>query len=945
MVVQRQQNQDSVPDSTKFKEAGQQVGRQQSPATSTNSNHDNPPEKVKPLASRRSLRKGWSIGLKATALATIFGVLPVLIVGGVAYRFADKAIAKQIAQEKIAEAELLSDQLGRFLQDRIANANTLSKLVNIIATTGTAGLKTSPEQRQALEDQLTNFYQDYLVFENIVLYDLQGQAIAQSRGSAPEVNQKDFPYFQQALKTGAPVISEPSASDANSLNPLAIYIAAPVKDKAGRTTAVVGGRIPVDFLGNAVLRTASLREGTTYRLIDSSGKIFQSFQDPEAIPLGTRIADKVPLFAEIDAEKQSEAWRDGAANAPLNAYTPISSVVSLNWSLLTSTDAALAFAPQRQLLRTIGLGTILTALVAAVLGAILANRATRPVLLASAAVEKLGGGNLDTRVPVRGNDELAVLGDNINKMADDIQSLLETQRRNVEQLSLQNDVLANLARNEALLQGDATIASRSFTEAVASTLTVDRVTVWLYNSERSKLTCIDQYERTPQHHSQGQEVKASDFLEYFKALEQGRAIIASDTNTDPATSGSASYLMLGIKSRMDIPIQIAGQTAGVLCCEQIESPRQWTLQEQTFASSVANLISLGLESQTLQTEVGHILDVVSTVEDGDLRVRANVSERTTGLVADTLNRLIEELAQVLAQVLGTARLVSLGANNLEQIATTVATNADQQSESVTQVLNKVSQVEQSAQDSSEQIITTNQSLLTLSTAVEEGQAATTTLTQGIEVLQQGTDRIVQQMKTLGEFVGLADQFVQDQSQIASLTQVLSMNAGLVAARAAEQRDPRQFAVVAREFEAIAAQVSKLAQQTDDGLGVLEQRTTQINSVVSAIDADVQRLGGLVSGFNQGVEQSSLVFNNVQKVTKEAVQAGETVTQSASAIVITTRSTALAMRDIAAKAKQTAQLTMETRVQSEAMGDLSTQLLQRIQFFQLPADALQDLESH
>ncbi len=206
MVVQRQQDQDSVPESTKFEEAGQQVGGQKSPATSTNSDHDNPPEKLRLKASRRSLRKGWSIGLKATALATIFGVLPVLIVGGVAYRFADNAIAKQIAQEKIAEAELLSDQLGRFLQDRIANANTLSKLVNIIATTGTAGLKTSPEQRQALEDQLTNFYQDYLVFENIVLYDLQGRALVQSRGSAPEVNQKDFLYFQQALKTGAPVI-------------------------------------------------------------------------------------------------------------------------------------------------------------------------------------------------------------------------------------------------------------------------------------------------------------------------------------------------------------------------------------------------------------------------------------------------------------------------------------------------------------------------------------------------------------------------------------------------------------------------------------------------------------------------------------------------------------------------------------------------------------------
>ena len=93
----------------------------------------------------------------------------------------------------------------------------------------------------------------------------------------------------------------------------------------------------------------------------------------------------------------------------------------------------------------------------------------------------------------------------------------------------------------------------------------------------------------------------------------------------------------------------------------------------------------------------------------------------------------------------------------------------------------------------------------------------------------------------------------------------------------------------------------------------------------------------MSGFYQGVEHSNLVFNNVQTVTKEAVQAGVTVAQSTNVIVDATQSTALAMRDIAEVAKQTAQLTQKTRVQSEAMGDLSAQLLQRIQFFHLPAE--------
>jgi twitching motility protein PilJ len=342
------------------------------------------------------------------------------------------------------------------------------------------------------------------------------------------------------------------------------------------------------------------------------------------------------------------------------------------------------------------------------------------------------------------------------------------------------------------------------------------------------------------------------------------------------------------------------------------------------------------ESEVLQEDVVNLLDVVSEVEGGNLTVQASVSDRITGLVADTFNRLTEELSKVLAQVVGSTRQVTENASSLEEIANTVATNADQQAQSVDQVLNLSEQVELSAEEATKQLQKSNQSLLVLSQTVEAGQSAIAALTQGTEILRQGTDRIVQQMKTLGEFVGLTEQFVQDQGQIASQTQVLALNASLVAARASEQQNPRQFLVAAKEFEAIADQVSKLAQLTNDSLSVLEQRTTQIQSVVAVVDAEVQNLGGLVGGFTQGVDKSTEAFSNVQAVTTNVVQAGETVTQSSQEIISTVQSTATTMRDIAQLAQRTAQLTQNARTQSEAMGQLSAQLLQRVEFFRLPA---------
>ncbi len=341
------------------------------------------------------------------------------------------------------------------------------------------------------------------------------------------------------------------------------------------------------------------------------------------------------------------------------------------------------------------------------------------------------------------------------------------------------------------------------------------------------------------------------------------------------------------------------------------------------------------DTELMEAEVGDLLDVVSSMEEGDLTIEAQVNDRATGLVADTLNRLREKLVEIISSVLGTAQQVAQGASDLEELARTVVLNTAEQAQSVTQGQALTEQVAKIASRSSAQVNTANQSLQEVRDTVSSGQTAINTLTESISVLQTGSAQIVQRMKTLGEFVGLAEQFVQDQGQIASLTQVLALNATLVAARAAEQKDPKQFAGVAREFESIAGQVNDLATQTNDGLTVLQQRTSQIQTVVTAIDVEVQNLSGLVAGFTAGVESSQSAFNSIQMATEEVVQIGQTITESSTEIAYAAGSTASYISEIAQLADRTADLTRSARQQAEEMGNQAQQLLQGIQFFRLP----------
>ncbi len=345
------------------------------------------------------------------------------------------------------------------------------------------------------------------------------------------------------------------------------------------------------------------------------------------------------------------------------------------------------------------------------------------------------------------------------------------------------------------------------------------------------------------------------------------------------------------------------------------------------------------ESKALQQDVSILLNAVSAMESGDLTTRVPMSEGVVGLVGDTLNRLTEELSRVIYQAANTAHQVAAGSKNRQRIAEMVARDTTEQTHAARSVQSLTKDVRSAAWAAAQQLAETNESLLNLQTTVAESQASIHHLERDSEVLQQGSDRIVQQIKTLGEFVGQTDRFVHDQNEIATQTQILALNASLVAARAAEQKDPEQFAVVAREFESIADRIGKLAQHTSVSLINLEQRSSQIDLVVSTVDREVQSMGDLVKEFTREVKEATKAFEVVQVVTKKAVEAGETVNRTSQRILDATDLTAAAMDGIVILSQQISTQAKDAQKAGIHLNQLSYQLLGNIQVFKLPNNLL------
>jgi Methyl-accepting chemotaxis protein len=177
--------------------------------------------------------------------------------------------------------------------------------------------------------------------------------------------------------------------------------------------------------------------------------------------------------------------------------------------------------------------------------------------------------------------------------------------------------------------------------------------------------------------------------------------------------------------------------------------------QQRQADQIAARSEIEAQSMVLEEEVGKLLEVVSELEAGDLTVEAQVSEQATGLVADTLNRLIEQLSNTVASVVKTALKVNQSAEALEELALTVAQNAKEQLELVEKAREGMVNINELAQGASQQALITGKALASAQAAVSQGQAQVVELNASIQTLQNGTEEMVKRIKSLGEFVDLA----------------------------------------------------------------------------------------------------------------------------------------------------------------------------------------------
>jgi PAS domain S-box-containing protein len=172
-------------------------------------------------------------------------------------------------------------------------------------------------------------------------------------------------------------------------------------------------------------------------------------------------------------------------------------------------------------------------------------------------------------------------------------------RANAQKLRQQNEALVQLAKHRAVSEGRLQEALQEIAITAADLFAVDRVSIWLYALDPPRLTCILVQDGGTQIQSPELSVHQSDCPKFFEAIIAEPWIAASDVEQEPRLGKFVPHYLNPnrIRALLAVAISVSDQFLGMLCIEQRETSREWSLEEEGFARSLADLIVLALEAR------------------------------------------------------------------------------------------------------------------------------------------------------------------------------------------------------------------------------------------------------------------------------------------------------------------------------------------------------------
>lgn len=191
-----------------------------------------------------------------------------------------------------------------------------------------------------------------------------------------------------------------------------------------------------------------------------------------------------------------------------------------------------------------------------------------------------------------------------------------------------------LARLHFEADSDRNAAIELAARICSTALRVERVGVWLLEGAGERLVCPNLFVRSEDRCRTGGSIDLDAVPAYREALGTRKVIVADDAQHAAATRELADIYLrpLGITSMLDAPVFRGGEVVGVVCLEHVGPARIWSDAEGTFASSVADMLSMLLEQTARRVAEAALRDRIA--DEADSHRHALIGQIAAGVAHD-----------------------------------------------------------------------------------------------------------------------------------------------------------------------------------------------------------------------------------------------------------------------------------------------------------------------
>jgi len=307
----------------------------------------------------------------------------------------------------------------------------------------------------------------------------------------------------------------------------------------------------------------------------------------------------------------------------------------------------------------------------------------------------------------------------------------------------------------------------------------------------------------------------------------------------------------------------------------------------------------------LQGQVEKLVNEVSGVGEGDLRVQAQITTDALGMLARSFNYMIAELNSLIIRVKKHTQGVEVSVTNMQEQMTHLVEGAEKQLQLMANATNEIAQMALSSHKVTERVQVLDDAAKDARLFAHTGRTTLQQTTEGMGRINENVQVTASKVRQLGERSREIKDIVSVISDIAHQTNRLALDAAMQAAAAGEngkgfgvvaidirrlsERTKEQTTMITRiilgireDIAAVATSMSNTQRETAIGSDLTQDTGTLLEKIFVLVEQqarEIETINSMVRSFLQSSDHATQIMRDVSQSTRQSSSSTRVVAQN------------------------------------------------------------------